>query len=235
LNALGFDAGREDGIFGAVTEQAVRQFQRDAGVAADGVCGPATRAALERLGGLAAGSVAAVRERDELERTPRRLAGHRVFLAAAPGIEALGRAVAGELTAAGATVVLDVSGSDDPTLAAAANGFAADLCLALRLAEEPHVHRCAYFENRRFRSEGGYCVARRLEAELEEVLGPSKGPAGRTYGVLRETHMAAVVCDLVARGDLEGMQVVVTRTAEVARAIARGVRRGVEEPIDARG
>jgi hypothetical protein len=43
------------------------------------------------------------------------------------------------------------------------------------------------------------------------------------------------VCDLVARGDLEGMQVVVTRTAEVARAIARGVRRGVEEPIDARG
>ena len=46
LNALGFDAGREDGILGPETEAALRQFQRDAGIATDGVCGPATIAAL---------------------------------------------------------------------------------------------------------------------------------------------------------------------------------------------
>ena len=46
LNALGFDAGREDGILGPETETALRQFQRNAGTTADGVCGPATLAAI---------------------------------------------------------------------------------------------------------------------------------------------------------------------------------------------
>lgn len=36
----------EDGIFGALTEQAVRAFQRNNGLVADGIVGPMTRAAL---------------------------------------------------------------------------------------------------------------------------------------------------------------------------------------------
>ena len=48
LNALGFDAGREDGILGAETETALREFQRNAGTTADGVCGPATLASIAR-------------------------------------------------------------------------------------------------------------------------------------------------------------------------------------------
>ena len=42
LSALGFDAGRVDGIFGEDTQRAVLEFQRNAGVTADAVCGPAT-------------------------------------------------------------------------------------------------------------------------------------------------------------------------------------------------
>ena len=87
LNALGFDAGREDGILGPETETALRQFQRNAGTTADGVCGPATLAAIARVSGLAAGSVASVREREDLRRAPRRLDGLRVFLVAEPGDE----------------------------------------------------------------------------------------------------------------------------------------------------
>ena len=46
---MGFDCGRVDGIFGARTETAIKEFQRSAGVVVDGLCGPATVMALMRL------------------------------------------------------------------------------------------------------------------------------------------------------------------------------------------
>ncbi len=42
LNALGFACGAPDAIFGAFTERAVREFQRNAGLPADGIVGPET-------------------------------------------------------------------------------------------------------------------------------------------------------------------------------------------------
>lgn len=49
LNALGFDAGREDGILGRDTDRAIRAFQREYGVAEDGIVGIKTYAALSGL------------------------------------------------------------------------------------------------------------------------------------------------------------------------------------------
>lgn len=49
LTEMGFDCGRVDGVFGAKTENSVREFQKSVGVAADGKCGPATITALIRL------------------------------------------------------------------------------------------------------------------------------------------------------------------------------------------
>ncbi len=40
LTEMGFHCGRVDGIFGAMTEAAVKEFQKSVGVVVDGKCGP---------------------------------------------------------------------------------------------------------------------------------------------------------------------------------------------------
>ncbi len=231
LNALGFDAGREDGILGPATEGALRAFQRDAGLEADGVCGPATVSALLRLGSLSAGSVASVRERDRLRRDTRRLRDRRVFLIVDPGLAALAGATARSLRDQGAVVVADASGDDGAVLAAQANAFGADICLALGPGTDPGA-RCAYFANQAFRSEGGFCLALGLTEQLRQVLPAVEDPIGRTYRLLRETRMAAVVCELFSREDPLGAASLASRGSVLARALALGLRRGIENPID---
>ncbi len=233
LNALGFDAGRGDGILGPQTESALRQFQVNAGLASDGVSGPATVRALERLGSLADGSVASVRELEILRHGSRSLSGRRLYLAVEPGLDSLGEAVRRGLAADGALVVLDTSGSADSDIAAAANSFEADIAVALRTGDLPGA-RCSYFATRTFRSESGFILATRVEDELGGVLGPVGPPSGKTYGVLRETRMPAIVCAPVCSGDVDGMRAVVNAAADVADAIVRGVRSWAEAPLDAR-
>ena len=42
--------------------------------------------------------------------------------------------------------------------------------------------------------------------------------------------MAAVICEPVAQADVDAMRALVLRGGDVARAVVRGVRRGVEQP-----
>ena len=230
LNALGFDAGREDGILGEATQRALAAFQRDAGIPADGICGPATVAALRRVGGMAAGSVAVVREREALRHDPRRLAGHTAYVAASPGLAVLGEEVTHGLVDAGARALLDASGADDSFLADAANRFDADLFLGLRPGDSVGCH-CAYFALGRFRSESGHAIAAAIHDELGHLLPIDVDVSGKAYAVLRETRMAAVVCEVVPEGDVEAMRGIVAGANNVARAIVRGIRRAVEEPV----
>jgi N-acetylmuramoyl-L-alanine amidase len=231
LNALGFDAGREDGILGPDTETAVRQFQREYGLEPDGVCGPATITALLRVGTLAGGSVASVRERESLRRHARQLRDRRVFLVVDPGLAALGAGLARRLRGEGAIVVPDTSGDEHDVLAAQANAFGADVCIAIGTGIEPGA-RCAYFANQTFRSEAGLCLAHGVTESIRSVLPRVDDPAGRTYRLLRETRMAAVMCELFSRTEPTGAALLASSGAELAQALAAGVRKGIEDPIE---
>ncbi len=236
LNTLGFDAGKEDGIFGPDTAAALSEFQRNAGLGCDGIFGPDTADALARIGvlkigSLVEGSVASVREREALRRGPHRIEGRRVFLAVAPGFGALADRLLKGLLEAGATVVLDSSGTDDSALAAAANRYDADLFFGVRLGDERGC-QCSYYASARSRSEAGFRVATAVSAELQAVLQVETNVCGRRHTALRETRMAAVLCEPAAHDDVAATRRLVTAGSDVAHAIVVGIRRGVEEPPD---
>jgi N-acetylmuramoyl-L-alanine amidase len=232
LNGLGFDAGREDGIFGSETNDALVEFQRASALGPDGICGRTTIDALDRVGSFASGSAASVRERERLRVAPRRLAGRRVYVAVDPGLAVVGEQIARQLSEAGAVAVLETAGDDDSLVALEANRFGADLFLELRTGTAPEW-RCAYFEVGAFRSEAGFVAATAIHDTVSAVI--SGGAVhGRAYPALRETRMTAVVCELVGEGDVEGMRAVVARAGDTAQAIVAGIQRGIEHPgIDA--
>ncbi len=214
LSALGFDPGRPDGIFGPDSETALREFQRSAGIASDGVCGPATIAALDRLDALAGGSVVEVRERELLADAPRTVAQRRVAIATAPGFRDLGTSIGQRLVELGIEVLL-LLGEDPNQAGRAANEFEADLLIAL-VDPDPGV-RVAYFATDRFKSVGGLHHAEHL-AEALDRLSQSNPPVGRTYEILRATRMHAVA-----------VHVSETETPEAfGEAIVAGIRRGFE-------
>ena len=98
LTELGFDAGRPDGHFGAQTERALKTFQRDMRLTADGICGPATIRELHRLSSPRArgGRPVFLREQEQVRQAGPRLRGKRIVIDPGHGGEDLG-VVAGEL------------------------------------------------------------------------------------------------------------------------------------------
>ncbi len=81
LLELGYDAGRPDGIFGRQTEHALRSFQRDYGLNADGICGPATLRALKQLAPkVRGGRPVYLREQEKVRNAGPRLRGKRIVI-----------------------------------------------------------------------------------------------------------------------------------------------------------
>ena len=155
---MGFDCGRVDGLFGVETELALREFQRNIGVTADGTCGPATFNALGRLSRtVVGGQPAAMRESEAITRAGPALAGKLVIIDpghggpepdAAPGLMSDGELVfdvasriEGRLTATGASAFLtrgpdgSPDGPGEEERARFANAAGADLLVSL------HVNR----------------------------------------------------------------------------------------------
>jgi N-acetylmuramoyl-L-alanine amidase len=196
LGALGFDAGRVDGIFGEDTQRAVLEFQRNAGLTADAVSGPATLAVLGRVAARNDDPipVAAVHEGEILRNSPRTLGGRRVVVGHAGGLDALTDAVVRALAETGAQAI-PLHHLDGSAQAQQANGVGADVFIGLAAAEEGWS--VAYYATQGFESRGGRRLAECIDKEVPSILGGAQMPAaGMALPVLRETKMPAVLCEL---------------------------------------
>jgi N-acetylmuramoyl-L-alanine amidase len=153
LHDLGFDPGRIDGIFGASTSAALREFQRGVGLPTDGAAGPGTLAALQRLSRtVTGGSPTARREEERLRSAGPSLRGRVVMVdpghgGSDPGATGhglteaevaldLARRVEGRLGVLGVRTYLTHGGdgvSDDASRARIANDVGADLLISLHV------------------------------------------------------------------------------------------------------
>jgi N-acetylmuramoyl-L-alanine amidase len=151
LLELGFDAGRPDGLFGPQTAHAVRGFQREWGLKADGICGPVTVRALRQLVPKARGGrPVMLREQERMRRAGPRLSGKCIVIdpghggsdsgATVHGVNEadlmwdLARRLEGRMKATGMDALLSRRPEECPTEGARAtfaNESGADLLLSL--------------------------------------------------------------------------------------------------------
>jgi len=262
LNRLGFDAGQEDGIFGARTREALEEFQRNVGLAVDGVGGADTIAALVRMhrGHQSGGIGARVRQREALRRLAGRgLVGTRILVDPArggpdPGHTGPGgtlevdvswqvaRRLAARLSARGAAVTLTrgpSNGGSASQRARQANELDADLVVSIATnAHRNPVARGAasyYFGSGTFVSEAGYKLAQRVhQAMIEDGWTPDCGVHPVTWTLLRETRMPAVVVEpgFLTAPEEEVALASPQRQDRLAAALARGVAQFLAAPAD---
>lgn len=197
LNAIGFDAGHVDGIFGAETQRAVLDFQQNREMAEDGIAGPEV---IRELDLMARETTKMgrhhVRERVWLASLPRSVVGLRVYLdpfcrddhEAAESWTAAG-AAAVTLRDGGAQPMLSRSADTRPAerlRAEHANDVAADLIIGF-CHPGTDVPGVSYFASAQSHSESGAAVA----AGLAAALGVKA--MGRSTPLLRATRAPAVL------------------------------------------
>ena len=243
LIALGFATEREDGILGRNTDDAIRAFQREYGLAEDGLVGPRT---LQALWGLRVDRPAtAAGLREELKRTETSLHGTLVVVDPGHGGDDRGHRgerglheadvcwdlatrVARDLAGAGARARFtrtEARGPDDGERARLANELDADLFVSLHLnfnEETPAEGSSAfYFPS----SRAGAMLADRIQSELAELgLRDCRShPAG--YRLLRETRMPAVLVEpcFISNPDEEKRLEDPEHRTALAGAIVRGI------------
>ena len=158
---LGFHTGRVDGYFGAMTENALRDFQRSIGLPADGTCGPATLKALQHLAPMVSGGAPnALRAAERIRDAGPQLSGKVVVID--PGrahslpaeladasdaiVRDLARRIEGRLVAIGVQAYLSTpyvgALAADEDRAVFANRTGADLFVSLAVDAATNVDAC---------------------------------------------------------------------------------------------
>ncbi|TDO14981.1 MULTISPECIES: N-acetylmuramoyl-L-alanine amidase [Mycobacteriaceae] len=226
LQELGFYTALVDGYFGLQTHNALMSYQREYGMAADGICGPETLRSLYFLGSrVTGGSLHAIREEELVRRSGPRLSGKRIIIDPGRGgndhgvitngpdgpiseadiLWDLASRLEGRMTAIGMETFISRPASRSPLdaeRAATANTVGADLMISLRCETQPtpSANGVASFY---FGSSHGSVstIGRNLADFIQREVVARTGlrdcrTHGRTWDLLRLTRMPTVQVDV---------------------------------------
>lgn len=240
LNVLGFDSGKEDGIFGPRTDRGVREFQRNVASRADGIVGLETVRSIGRYRPPAeAPSRAVVREGEAARGAGIALSGAVIALDAEPAegddadvALAVIREMAERLRDVGAHPSLlrnDSNGVPVGDRIRRANVADAAALISVAVGTGKQVRRgsaCFYYGTQRTHSPMGRRLAESIQEALVRGLGVVDGGLHpRSIAILRETRMPAVRVEPAVGTDPEDAD----RMADpaFARDVARWVMEGI--------
>jgi len=197
LNALGFDCGKVDGIFGSATLQALLDFQQNRRMAEDGIAGREVALELRRMRrATAKPGREVVREREWLHTLPRSVTGARIYVD--PACRDTAEAASTWEAALGLTEVLRVHGAhpllsrsidtSPPERLRARRANRLDVTLVVSLARAGGGSAAVwYFASEHSRSAAGEALAGAIAAHL------GLPTAGRSTPILKDTRAPAVV------------------------------------------
>lgn len=226
LQDLGFYTALVDGYFGLQTHNGLLSYQREYGLAPDGICGPETLRSLYFLGSrVTGGSLHAIREEELVRRSGPRLSGKRIIIDPGRGgddhgvilsgpdgpiseadiLWDLASRLEGRMTAIGMETFLSRPINASPTdveRATTANAVGADLMISLRFERHPSpvANGVASFY---FGSSHGSAstIGRNLADFIQREVPARTGlldcrTHGRTWDLLRLTRMPSVQVDV---------------------------------------
>jgi N-acetylmuramoyl-L-alanine amidase len=224
LSALGFDPGRIDGIFGDQTADALMDFQRNAGLAPDGICGHETLAEVLRLQPIQGNAdlVSPLREMLKVATNGRaNLKGRRIGVGEQGGFGAGVVSTCRALRKAGA-LGLPFHHPDPSSQAAEANAAGVDCFVNLVLVADERSCSTAYYRGYRYESLASRRLAELVQGALPAALGVADGGVrGMALPILRETRMPAIEVRLGAP------VLVVQHTAELGRVLVHSLSRWI--------
>lgn len=226
LGALGFDAGKVDGIFGPDTVTALEDFQRNAGLTVDGIFGPDELQVFERIGNRGDGVVTELREIAALRWQARSFSSLRVTVAHRGGLDGLATSLGRLLRRQGADGIV-ISHPDGSDLAQQANASGSSLYLEIgSLGGQPGC-RTSFYRGYNTLSPAGRALAQILQARLPAALDiPDLGTCGMALPSLRETRMPAVFLEVGPTA------VIVERGPTLVSTIADGLAAWMGPPTE---
>ena len=256
LQDLGFYHALVDGYFGLQTHNALMSYQREYGLAPDGICGPETLRSLYFLGSrVTGGSLHAIREEEQVRRSGPRLSGKRIIIDPGRGgddrglllngpegpiseadiLWDLASRLEGRMTAIGMETFLSRPVNHSPAdteRASTANTVGADLMISLRF-EHQHSPSAGGVASFYFGSSHGSAstIGRNLADFIQREVVARTGlrdcrTHGRTWDLLRLTRMPTVQVDVGYITSPRDAGMLATR--ECRDAVAEGILAAVK-------